>query len=97
MSGGEPRSSTISAVKPADSIRSMTTAGDVPGGIRTRARSDARLTCASTPSSELSLLSIRATQAPQVIPPMERDISVSEAGTARSVAVNEHPMICRAT
>ena len=68
---------------------------DVPGGIRTLARSDARLTRASTPSSALSLFSIRATQAPQVIPPMERDTSVSGVAwvvgvaTPKSVAVNE--------
>jgi hypothetical protein len=70
LSDGDRR--TGAAVNPIDSTWATTSSTPIPAGRVTSARSVVRLTRAVTPSRPFSRRSIRATQAPQVIPPMTR-------------------------
>ena len=79
---GVPGGAASSAVSPAASTAPIRTWTGTSGGAVTRARSVARLTAATTPSSLFSFFWTRAAQAAQVIPPMTSSSSVTPAGEA---------------
>src|ERR1700683_2154394 len=81
-----------SAVKPAERISSMTRSTDVVVSRTTLALSVAKLTLASTPSRAFSCRSIRAAQAPQVIPPTLSDASVLASLTSTISATATMPV-----